>query len=59
MVIQVLHDLTYVAIVCHIGNPRRIESVSIVDFQKLLADPLTTVLGFFFWGGGLTIVDLL
>ena len=34
---QVLHDFTYVGIVCHIGNPSRVESVSSV--KKLHADP--------------------
>ena len=43
LVRQVLHDFTYVAIV---GSPSRVESVSIVDFQKLLADLITTVVGF-------------
>ena len=35
MVRQALHDFTYVAIVCHVGNPSRVECASIVDFHKL------------------------
>ena len=44
LVRQVLHDFTYVAIV---GSPSRVESVSTVDFQKLLAYPITAVVVFF------------
>ena len=35
MVRQAMCDCTYVAIVCHVSNPSRVESVSIVNFHKL------------------------
>ena len=34
LVRQALHDCTNVAIVCNVGNPSRVENVSIVDFHK-------------------------
>ena len=57
MVRQALHDFTYVAIVCHVGN----SSVSIVDFHKLssaFCRPYHHHVGFM-EGGELTIIDLL
>ena len=66
---QALHDLTYVAIVCHIGNPSRVECVSIVASHKLqaLSPQCWAFSSFFFFffffggvgGGVLTITDLL
>ena len=62
MVRQALHDFTYVAIVCHVDNPSRVESVSKVDFHKLSTAPCRPYhhsVGLFLSRGGLTIIDLL